>query len=351
MERDAETGKLLIAMKANSTKRICQVTSFPAKGAAEFQGDLTVSGDSNNMISQQIIEARSSSCLSQIEGAYSRLQGSMRQVAESLLRAPREYVGKSISKLAQDSHVSDATVLRFVRSIGYSGFRSFALALATSVSGTRAVDEKLTLHISERDELDVIVKKVFEAESKALLKAPQTLGTGLVQRAVTALAKARLVYTYAVGSSGFLAGEAEYRLARLGIQCTAIHDPIQMAIHASRLTSRDIVIGFSQTGRNRASVEGLELARKSGAVTIGITSKPGSPLSEASDIPLVLFELSTVFHGAFLDSKIAELTLIDALATCIASRHESRREQRNRVDFQIEHMLIKPAGTRSNSKK
>ncbi|MGA8478962.1 MAG: MurR/RpiR family transcriptional regulator [Chthoniobacterales bacterium] len=337
-------------MRMSSTKRTDQDTGFPSKVAAEFQVGRTPADKSKNTIPQQTTETRPSSCVSQIERAYNRLQGSMRQVAESLLRAPHEYVGKSISKVAQDSHVSDATVLRFVRSIGYSGFRSFALALATSVSSVPASDKELTLGISERDNLDVIVKKVFEAESKALLKAPQTLGSELVRRAVMALAKARWVYTYAVGSSGFLAGEAEYRLARLGIRCTAIHDPIQMAIQASWLTSKDVVIGFSQTGRNRASVEGLQLARKSGATTIGITSKPGSPLSAASDIPLVLFELSAVFHGAFLDSKIAELTLIDALATCIAFRRKSRREDRNRVDLAIEQMLIKPTGTRSNSK-
>jgi RpiR family transcriptional regulator, carbohydrate utilization regulator len=290
------------------------------------------------------------SSLAQIEQNYSQLRGSVRDVADALLKSPGEWVGKSISQLARASNVSEATVVRFVRALGFTGYRAFAVALAGSVSAVAPRDEKAE---GPRDNsLSGIVKKVFEEESRALTEAPKTLKDESLEKAVTALIGARQVCCFAAGSSGLLASVAAYRFVRLGINCISIQDPIQMAIQTSLLAPKDVVLALSQTGRNRDAVDGLALARQAGATTIGITSEPGSPLVQASDIALVLFEPQTAQQGALLDTKIAEITLIDALATCIALRRKGSSKGAHRVDKQIEKILIPPMarrGRRSDS--
>jgi len=256
-------------------------------------------------------------CLTRIEQAYNGLVETARRVADYILQQPSAAVGLSITELAECSRVSDTTVLRFVRSLGYRGYRDFSLALAASATTTPATNG-LDVDIGDADDLPTIVQKVFAAEAQALSKAWQTIDTRHLQRAVEALIAARSVHCYAVGGSGLLGMEATYRLVRLGLTCLAIYDPIQIAIQAGRLGPGHVAIGFSQTGRTQATVQGLEIARAAGATTIGVTSQPHSPLTVASDIALVLLELQTAYRGAYLDSKIAELTLIDALATCIA---------------------------------
>jgi RpiR family carbohydrate utilization transcriptional regulator len=286
-------------------------------------------------------------CVTKIEENYSRLEGSVRQVADTLLRSPGQWVGRSISELARESSVSEATVVRFVRNLGYPGYRAFALELARS---TEAVRPSLPDESGSGDApsgFAGIVKKVFEDESRALAEAPKTLKNEVLERAVRALISARQVYCYAVGNSGLLAGAAEYRFVRLGINCISIRDPIQMAIQTSLLSSKDVVLAFSQTGRNRDAVDGLLLARQAGATTIGVTSEPGSPLVRASDIPLVLFELDTEeTRGSLLDAKVAEVTLIDALAMCIANHRKTPAKEATRVDKQIERMLIRQPSQR-----
>lgn len=256
-------------------------------------------------------------CLSRIEQAYHGLPATARRVADQVLQQPAATVGLSITALAQCSGVSDTTVLRFVRGLGYRGYRQFALALAASVPDP-ADDRALNVDIADQDNLATITRKVFVAEAQALAKAWQTIDAQALQRAVEVLAQARRVHCYAVGGSGLLAMEAVYRLVRLGLDCVAIYDPIQIVMQASRLGARDVAIGFSQTGRTRDTVAGLAAAREAGATTIGVTSQPRSPIIAQSDITLLLLELQTAFRGAHLDSKIAELTLIDAVATCLA---------------------------------
>jgi RpiR family carbohydrate utilization transcriptional regulator len=279
-------------------------------------------------------------CLSRIEQAYNRLPETAQRVADCILQQPAEAVGLSITELAERSGVSDTTVLRFARGLGYRGYRQFALALAASVTGNGA-ERALDVDIGEADDQATIVRKVFAAEAAALAKAWQTISGHELQQAVAALAGARQVHCYAVGGSGLLAIEAAYRLVRLGITCIAIYDPIQIAIQASRLSPRDVAIGFSQTGRTRDTIEGLKAAREAGATTICVTSKPRSPIIAASDIALVLLELQAAYRGAYLDSKIAELTLIDALSTCLARRLPPRApEVVDRLEASIARMFL-----------
>ena len=279
-------------------------------------------------------------CLAQIENSYSQLRGSVRQVADTLLRSPADWVGKSISELARASSVSEATVVRFVRGLGYTGFRAFGIAFAGSVSPAQPQAEQPGLKSAPHDNsLSGIVKRVFEEESQALAQAPKTLKSEILERAVLALINARQVYAYGVGGSDILASVAEYRLVRLGINCISIRDPIQMAIQTSLLSSKDVVLAFSQTGRDRDAVDGVLLARQAGATTITVSSEPGSPLVRVAEIPLVLFELSTSDEVSLLDTRIAELTLIDALASCISLRRKTPLKEVRRVDKQIEKML------------
>jgi DNA-binding MurR/RpiR family transcriptional regulator len=229
--------------------------------------------------------------------------------------------------------------------LGYSGYREFGLALAASGSTIGVVEVRS--EIRSGDSLVGIVRKVFVEESRALAQASKTLKIELLEKAVNALMTARQIYCYAVGSASLLASVAEYRFVRLGLSCISVRDPIQMAVQTSLLSPKDVVLAFSQTGRNRDSVDGLLLAREAGATTIGITSEPGSPLVKASDIPLVLFEAGVDSRGALLDAKIAELTLIDALTTCIEMRKSSTMNELPRVDKQIEAIMIRPTPRRS----
>ncbi len=289
-------------------------------------------------------------CLARIERAHGSLPETARQVADYVLQHPAESVGLSITELARLSQVSETTVLRFGRALGYRGYRQFALALASSA--TAHPEPLLMVDIEESDDATTVVRKVFAAEGQALADAWQTLDAQQWQRAVDALARARRVHCYAVGSSGLIAMEASYRFVRLGMDAYASTDPIQIAIQASRLTAQDVAIGFSQTGRTRDTVEGLRAAHEAGATTICITARPHAPIVGASDIALVLLEPHTAYRGALLDSKIAELTLVDALSTCLARQGPAHSPGPvEEVAASIERMFLKGSPSRAQRRK
>lgn len=180
-----------------------------------------------------------------------------------------------------------------------------------------------------------IVRHAFCTAAETLVAIPEKFDLAAFEQMVDTLLRSRRIYFYATGRSGLLASEAEYRLVRIGLDSVSLHDWDQMKVQTRLLSSEDTVFAFSHTGWNRRTIDGLRLARQAGATTIGVTTLPGAPLLEVCDIGL---ELSLPGQSAF-SSRIPELALIDALATCIGRRYGRPSIAATRCDSHIETML------------
>ena len=54
------------------------------------------------------------------------------------------------------------------------------------------------------------------------------------------------------------------------------------------INANDVVVGIAASGTTPYVLGGIAAAKKNGILTAGITNNPGSPLSEASDIPIAV---------------------------------------------------------------
>jgi DNA-binding MurR/RpiR family transcriptional regulator len=180
-----------------------------------------------------------------------------------------------------------------------------------------------------------IVRHSFCAAAETLAAMPEKFDLAAFEQMVDALLRSRRIYFYATGRSSLLASEAEYRLVRMGLDSVSLHDWEQMKVQTRLLSSEDAVFAFSHTGRNRRTIDGVRLARQAGATTIGVTTLVSAPLLEVCDIGLAL----PLPGQSALSSRIPELALIDALATCIGRRYARPSIAATRCDSHIETML------------
>jgi DNA-binding MurR/RpiR family transcriptional regulator len=101
------------------------------------------------------------------------------------------------------------------------------------------------------------------------------------------------------------------------------------------LTKNDVVIGISHSGSSKDVVEALEFAKKSGATTICITNQGKSPITKnnVSDIKLFTSSTETKYKVVGLSSRLAQLTIVDALYAYISlKKGESAIENFEKVD-------------------
>ena len=73
--------------------------------------------------------------LSQVEAMREQLRPSERKLADYVMEAPREVLDLAMTDFATRAGVSQPTIARFCRALGFSGFREFKIRLAQGIAG------------------------------------------------------------------------------------------------------------------------------------------------------------------------------------------------------------------------
>jgi D-arabinose 5-phosphate isomerase GutQ len=132
------------------------------------------------------------------------------------------------------------------------------------------------------------VKKAFTIESRAITAAFERIDKESFGRAVEALKKAERIGATGCGHSGIACMHFAHlmccieRPARFVSPSEAIHGGMGF------IKSGDVLLWVSRGGKTVELVPIVEIARGKGAVIIGVTENPDSPLAKSSDILLLM---------------------------------------------------------------
>lgn len=255
--------------------------------------------------------------LVRIRSVYHTLAPAERKVADFVAGHVSEVIYMSVTQLAERVGVGDSTVIRFCQNAGFRGYQELKLVLARDLVEP---SEDLSGGISPADSLEVMSRKVGSANKTALEDTIRILEIEELDRAITALIKARKIEFFGVGPSGLTALDAKYRFLRLGLSCDAVSDSHIQLMSAALLDERDVVVGISFSGSTKDVVQVVSNARMRGATAICVTAYARSPLANEADIRLVTASAETPLGSGSLRSKIAQLHILDLLYTGVAMR-------------------------------
>jgi DNA-binding MurR/RpiR family transcriptional regulator len=267
-----------------------------------------------------------SESLARMRATYPSLPPSERKVVDYILTNFTEVIRMTLAELAQNSGVSDATVVRLCRSLGYNNFLELKIAL------TRSMDDSSRLihdDVREDDSSSTVARKVLQTAIQAVQDTLQVLDEQAFERAVDLLHNADRILIAGVGTSGPLAHELYNRLIRLHMNCHVHTDIYLQMVEAALMTGRDVVVLISQNGTTAGPIRTAAEARRKGAKIIVITGNSVSELSELADVILL-----TVSHETRLDtidSRVAQHALIQALYVALAMRMMSTANESERL--------------------
>lgn len=277
--------------------------------------------------------------IAQHKGAFSK---SERKVAEIILANPQTAIHSSIATLAKMSEVSEPTVNRFCRRLDTKGFPDFKLHLAQSLAnGTPYVNR----HVEESDGPNEYTHKIFESTMASLEVARQSLDIQTINRVVDLLTQAQKISFFGLGASASVAHDALNKFFRFNVPVVYFEDILMQRMSCMNCTEEDVVVLISHTGRTKTLVEIAQIAKSNDASVVGITSRK-SPLAKECDLVLSLDVPEDTDLYMPMASRIAQLVLIDILATGFTLRRGSKfRENLKRVkDTLRESRYDKPNG-------
>ncbi len=252
--------------------------------------------------------------MERVQHLQHELSPAEQRVASLVLEHPRKVLSEPIAEIARLADVSQPTVIRFCRSLGFQGLAEFKLKFAGSLTGSIPVRHS---QVRMSDSTHDLSAKVIDNTVSAILKFRDGLDVHAIDRAIELLRRANKVEFYAMGNARVVALDGQHKFFRFRIPTTAHGDAHLFQLAAELLQPGDVVVAISTAGQAPELLSAVDAARAAGASVIAITSSK-SALAKKANVCLAVdhTEDSTTFLSMI--SRILQLLLIDIMAVGIS---------------------------------
>jgi DNA-binding MurR/RpiR family transcriptional regulator len=228
-----------------------------------------------------------------------------KKVADYILSHMEEVVHLNVSELSKICLVSEATIVRMCKHLGYKGFYQLKIMLAHNIGQDKIIGS---------DTLDInTAAEFFQRASNNMYTIGKTIDNNTLRECVELIEKSNTVHIIAAGNTIPSAMEFAFRLGRIEIATTSsFSDELELSsINLARYG--DIVIGISHSGGSGSVIKAFNIARRKGIVTIAVTDMLDCPLNKIADYSLSSgIETSKIYvFGA--ESHINTSAVLDAL--------------------------------------
>jgi DNA-binding MurR/RpiR family transcriptional regulator len=258
---------------------------------------------------------------STIEAAAPTLTPAMRRIAKAIRDNPAIVLEKTISQIAEACETSVASVVRFCRAVGVSGYAELRMSLATELGKEAAkfgAGPTFGAEIARTDSIEAMVTKVASLEMLAIEETASGLDFKALERVVVALEKAQRILLFGIGASHFVAQDLHHKLFRIGRNAFLLADAHEAWSAALMSPRNTVAIGFSHSGVTEDTVKFLRLAKENHALTVAITGAPESGLARVADERLIAHARESSLRAGAMVSRIAQLVLVDCLFLGVA---------------------------------
>ena len=244
------------------------------------------------------------------------MRTSEQKVADYIMDHMDEIPKMSLGKIASECNVSEPTVLRMVKAIGYQGLREFRTAVISAIAVTKGEHQNPVLYgysLNKDDKSTGYSKKSSNNNGKKFLEDNlKNISVKTYENVIKAIKNAQMIDIYSVENSNVIAKDLLTKLLYLGFQCRHMDDTYHQRIAASNLTSKDVAIGISYSGCSEDTIKAMKAAKKSGATTIAVTNFKDSVISKYADL-LICTSQDQLFYGDAIFSRASQIVLVDMI--------------------------------------
>ncbi|MCC9023599.1 MurR/RpiR family transcriptional regulator [Bacillus nakamurai] len=201
-----------------------------------------------------------------------------------------------IRELADETHVSTASILRFCKKLNCQGFSEFKVMLKMY-----AEENKKTILTSSQHSVTEFFERTLKGDIEEKIKEAASLVT-----------KAESVIFIGVGSSGILAEYGARYFSCLGKLSMYIKDPY-FPIH-SHFRHNSITIALSVSGEGHSTVTHLNQLKQEGSKVISITNHKHSTIAKMSDVNISYYVTEERFENANITTQIPVMYILESMA-------------------------------------
>ena len=251
-----------------------------------------------------------------ISSQYFQLTNSEKKVADYVLRHRIDVQYMSISELAEECTVADATISRFCRKL--------ELAKASMTRDSHRADAAI---LQESSGFHAMCKKLLGENVAVLEQTIQLLDPRQVSRAVDLLRRSRRVVCMGQGSSMVLSEEAWTLFSTVSPKFLFVPDSHLQMNTLALMDPDELVLFFSYSGSTRDFQDLLEVARQRQVKVVLVSRFPKSPGGQLADVVLQCGADEGPLQAGSVNARMAQLFVLDVLFQEFCMRAPEETEQ------------------------
>ncbi len=252
------------------------------------------------------------------------LSKSHKKIANYILKNSNSVPFFTVAKLANRAEVSEATVVRFATTLGYSGYPEMQHSMQNSIQEQLTTTERLKMSSQVYADKEQSVYDIFRDDIENITTTMEKLDVEAFHKAAKVLLDAKRIYISANRSAASLGIFLQYYLNIILANSEILGTVEGISDQLYSLNEDDVVIGISFARYSSSTIHTIAFAKDMGATTIAITDTLLSPLLEHADITLT----ASSDMPSFIDSFTAPLSLINALIVYLGKEREEQVENR-----------------------
>lgn len=246
-----------------------------------------------------------------IKMIYNILRPSETKVAAYILSFNDDYAKLSMTLISKEVSVSQPTIMRFVKAIGYNSFKEFKYELLKNQKSNN-VDILYGYTLGKEELIKDIPSNIVARTITMLEDSLKSISIKNYENAIKAIHNSNHISIFAVENSLSVANDLMIKLIYLGKQVILYDDGYLQSINASNLNSNNLAIGISYSGNSKETVDALKIAYEKGAFTIAIVNFENTMLTQYANIVLSTSN-DQLMYGDAIFSRTVQTALVDML--------------------------------------
>jgi len=252
-----------------------------------------------------------------ISDRYGTLTKSEKRIADFLRKNQEEAAFLAAGEVAGRLGLSEATIVRFARTLGFAGYPAMRVVLQEAFRRRVTHSARLRGRLDELREAGDIFEKVTVSEIDYLTQALQTVDREALRRTVAYMIERERIFVFGPGPSVSLVHMLNLRLTRFGKNVIPLTLTGRETLEPLLLmTERDLLfaIGFFDVNPTLQIV--LDHAQETGCPVVLLTDTLGSIIGDKADVVLTARRGPvSAFH-----SMVVPMTIINTLLLEIANQ-------------------------------
>lgn len=258
-----------------------------------------------------------------------------RRIADFLVENAHLLRDYSSQQLANALGISQSSVVKFSQKLGYKGYPDLKYSIGQAVARGDGHDESGHGEPRQDDPHAALAQDLWQLKAQAEAETRLINPPERIDAIAHDILQAGKVFIIGLGEDGIPARAFATRLSMLGILTVHYVDAMLMQAGVSTATRGDVLMVFSEHGRQPALCQISHVFRERFGKVVSVTRHTPNPLRAHADVALLVSAHDERRHIEPLLYQSALQHLLDLIFILLCDTSEDRRLQ---LDFNFERM-------------